>query len=90
MTKEDIDVQEGKYTRFELFTVNEMIEREKTHYQWKKHGICCIVLFSQIGINLLNAFLIPCGEVLYWVLFGTYLVICACVTYLSCRVVTSE
>ena len=46
LTKEDIDVQEGRYTRHELFLVDEMIEREKTHYQWKKHGICMIVLIS--------------------------------------------
>ena len=93
LTKEETEIQDGKYTRQELQFVDDLIEVEKTHKQWKKHGICMIVLISQIVINLLrSASFSPIEKcsIWDWMLFSLYLVICGIVTVVSTRVVMRE
>ena len=93
LTKEEMEIQDGKYTRQELQFVDDLIEVEKTHKQWKKHGICMIVLISQIVINLLrSASFSPIEKcsIWDWMLFSLYLVICGIVTVVSTRVVMRE
>ena len=93
ISKEDTDLQEGLYTRQELHDVNDMIEVEQTHKQWKKHGICMVLLVSQIAINLLrSASFSPIEKcsVWDWMLFILYLIICAIVTVVSTRLVMKE
>ena len=74
-----------------------MLEKEKTHYQWTKHGLCLSVLLANLLVTLLRGgkaspSIVGIGtcSVLGWLFFLLFLVFCSVLTYLSIKMVNKE
>ena len=74
-----------------------MLEKEKTHYQWVKHGICLSVLVANLLVTLFRGSKssksiigIQTCSGLSWFFFALFIVFCAVITFVSIKIVNRE
>jgi len=84
-------------TPAEVERLEKLLKREATHYQWDKHIICFILLFSNVLISLLRGSkkspsiigIHPC-DILSWGFVVLFVAICSACTFIGIKKVNSE
>lgn len=84
-------------TEQEKTTLDKLLAREATHWQWDKHAVCFTLLISNVLVSLMRGSkksgsiigIKPC-DVIGWLLVAAYIVICSALTFSGVKKVNAE
>lgn len=89
--------EKSEYSAKEERSLDNLLKREATHWQWDKHAVCFILLISNVLVSLMRGSkkagsiigIKPC-DVIGWVLVAVFIAICSFCTFYGIRKVNGE